>query len=145
MLAKNGQMSSGENSNHTKNMFLLITNKVAQWDLKIEHKGTYERWVDVKTKPMQGTRFKVICSEVMVVSAEYDGDTMRRRTHPLLIPKLKSKQIWVPDGEILEKVAIIVLPRLPTKTTNKATMRGDKNRSILQRVRPMVKRRVYWK
>ena len=61
---------------------------MAQGDLEIQHKGTDEMWADVKTKPTQGKRFLVMCGEVMGVSAEYDDDVERRRTHPLLMPKI---------------------------------------------------------
>ena len=44
LLAKNGRMSVEKNSKYTKNRFFLITHKVAQGDLKIEHKGTDDMW-----------------------------------------------------------------------------------------------------
>ena len=37
LLAENGRMSAGKNSKHIKNRFFLITDKVAQGDLKVEH------------------------------------------------------------------------------------------------------------
>ena len=40
LLAKNRRMSTEKNSKHIKNRFFLITDKVVQGDLKIEHKGT---------------------------------------------------------------------------------------------------------
>ena len=51
MLAKNGRMSAGKNSKHIKNTFFLITGKVAQGDLEIQHKGTDDMWADMNTKP----------------------------------------------------------------------------------------------
>ena len=44
----------------------------------------------------------------MGVSVDYDDDNERRRTHPLLMPKVESEQISVVDGEVLEKAAIVV-------------------------------------
>ena len=38
LLAKNGRMSAGKNSKYIR--FFLITDKVAQGDLEIQHKGT---------------------------------------------------------------------------------------------------------
>ena len=81
---------------------------MAKGDLKIEHKGTDEMWGDVNTKPTQEKRFRVMWSEVMGVSVDYDDDNERRRTHPLLMPKVESEQISVVDGEVLEKAAIVV-------------------------------------
>ena len=40
LLAKNGRMSAGKASRHIKNRFFLITDKVAQEDLTIKHRGT---------------------------------------------------------------------------------------------------------
>ena len=53
LLAKNVRLSAGKNSKHIKNRFFLITHKVAQGDIKIEHKVTDEMWGDVNTKPTQ--------------------------------------------------------------------------------------------
>ena len=50
LLAKNGRMSAGKNSKHIKNRFFLITGKVAQGDLSIQHMGTKNMWADVNTK-----------------------------------------------------------------------------------------------
>ena len=43
-LEKNGRTRAVKNSKHIKNRFFLITDKVAQGDIKIEHKGTNEMW-----------------------------------------------------------------------------------------------------
>ena len=43
----------------------------------------------------------------MGVSVDYDDDDERRRTHPLLMPEVKSERISVADGEVLEKAAIV--------------------------------------
>ena len=51
LLAKNRKMSAGKKIKHIKNRFFLITDKMAQGDLNIEHKGTDEMWGDVNTKP----------------------------------------------------------------------------------------------
>ena len=69
-MAKNGRMSTGRNSKHIKNRVFLITDKVAQRDLKIEHKGTDEMWGDVNTNPKQGKWFRFMRAEVMGVSVD---------------------------------------------------------------------------
>ena len=53
-------------------------------------------------------RFRVMRAEVMGVSVDYDNDDERRRTHPLLMPKVDSEHISVTDGEVLKKAAIVV-------------------------------------
>ena len=102
LLAKNGRMSAGKNSKHIKNRFFLITNKVAQGNLKIEHKGTDKIWGDVNTNPTQGKRYRVMRAEVMGVSVNYEDDDEHRHTHPLLITKVESERILVADGEVLK-------------------------------------------
>ena len=40
LLAKNGRMSAGKASKHIKNRFFLITDKIAQDELTVQHRGT---------------------------------------------------------------------------------------------------------
>ena len=44
----------------------------------------------------------------MGMSVDYDDDDERRRTRPLLMPKVESERISVTDGEVLEKAAVVV-------------------------------------
>ena len=88
---------------------------MAQGDLKIEHIGIDDMWGDVNTKPTQGKRFRIMRAEVMGVSVDYDDDDERRRTHQLLMPKLESEIISIADGEVLEKAAVVILVKAPTK------------------------------
>ena len=124
-------MSAGKNSKHIKNRFSLITDKVAQGDLKIHHKGIDDMWADVNTKPTEGKRFRVMRRKVMGIPEDYDDDVERRRTHPLLMPKVESERISAVDGEILEKVAIVAPAKLPAKNPKKGILRGAGVKSIL--------------
>ena len=72
--------------------------------------------------------------EAMGASVEYDDDVERRRTHPLLMSKIKCTWILQADGEILKKAAILALTRLPAKKHKKGILRGDRSKSILPRV-----------
>ena len=45
LLDKHRGMSSGKNSKHIKHRFFLVTDKVAQRELEIRHKGTKSIWV----------------------------------------------------------------------------------------------------
>ena len=85
----------------------------------IEHNGIDDMWGDVNTKPTQGKRFRVMRAEVMGVSVDYDSDNERRCTHPLLMPKVESERISVADGEVLEKVAVVVPAKVPAKIPKK--------------------------
>ena len=100
-------MLTGKNSKHIKNRFFLVTDKIAQGDLEICHKGTDEMWADVNTKPLQGKKYRVMQGEIMGVPVDYDDDVERRRTHPLLMPKIETEQITVKDGEVLERMAVV--------------------------------------
>ena len=81
--------SAGKKSKHTKNSFFLITDKVAQEELEVQHKGTEEMWADVNAKPLLGTKFRVMRAQVMGIDVEYDDDAEHRRTHPLLMLKME--------------------------------------------------------
>ena len=98
-------------------------------------------WGDVNTKPTQGKRFRIMRAEVMGVSIDYDDDDERRRTHPLLMPKIESERISVTDGEILEKVAVVVPVKTPVKNPTKGTTRGVKEGSIPPIAKQVAKRR----
>ena len=56
----------------------------------------------VNTKPLEGTKFLVLRAQVMGIGVEYDNDTERRRTHPLLIPMEPIPVSW-DDTEVLKK------------------------------------------
>ena len=71
---------------------------MTQGDLKVEHIGTDNMWGDMTTKPTQGKRFRIMRAEVIGISIDYDDDDERRRTHPLLMPKIESERISVTDG-----------------------------------------------
>ena len=74
------------------------------------------------TKLTQGKRFRVMRGKVMGVPEEYDDDVERRRTHPLLMPKVESERISAADGEILEKAAIVAPAKLPAKNPKKGIL-----------------------
>ena len=82
LLAKNGRMSAGKNSKRsTSRTTFLITDRVAQEELTVQHKGTEEMWANVNMKPLQGTKFRVIRAHVMGIdvassSAAQDGTSI---------------------------------------------------------------------
>ena len=114
---------------------------MAQGDLNIEHMGTDNMWGDVNTKPTQGKRFRIMRAQVMGVSVDYDDDDERRRTHPLLIPKIESERISVTDGEILEKVAVVIPVKTPVKCSRKGKTGDVDKRSIPPNAKQVAKRR----
>ena len=56
---------------------------------------------------------------VMGIPENYDNDVERRRTHPLLLTKIESERLSATDEEVLEKAAIVVPAKRPTKETKK--------------------------
>ena len=97
LLAKNGRMSAGKNSKDIKNRFSLIADKVAKDDVEIRHMGTKSMWADVNTKPVQGQLFRTFRHHMMGVPVDYDDDGERRRTHPMLLPKVEAERMTVSD------------------------------------------------
>ena len=65
-------------------------------------------WVDVNTKPVQGALFRIFQSEMMGVPVEYNDDVDRRRTQPLLLTLIETGRVSLPDGNILEKIVVVV-------------------------------------
>ena len=123
-------MSAGKYSKDIKNHFFLITGKVAQANLKIEHRPTVKMWADVNTKPTQGKRFRVVRGGVMGVPMEYNDSNERRCTHLILMPKVESEKILVADSEVPEKAAIVIPARSPAKNPKRDILRGVDKESI---------------
>ena len=105
---------------------------------------TNSMWEDVNTKPVQGALFRIFLSEMMGVPVEYDDDVERRRTHPLLLPIIETERVSLPDGNILEKIAVLVPVKKvakPGPVDRKRSIQGSKHKSISPRAKPSGKRR----
>ena len=142
LLAKNGRMLAGENSKHIKNNFLLITDKVTERELDIRYMGTKSMWRNVNTKPVHGVLFRIFRSEMMGVPVEYDDDVERSSTHPLLLTIIETESVSFPDGDILEKISIVVPVKKvakPGPVDRKISIQVSKRKSISPRVKPKEK------
>ena len=84
-----------------------MCDKIAIGDIEVQHKGTDEMWGDINMKPIQGTKYRVMRALVTGISADYDDDAERQRTHPLLMPKVESDIVHVTDKESLQNEEII--------------------------------------
>ena len=129
LLAKNGRIIAGKNSKHIKNRCFLITDKVAQGDLEIQHKGTDKMWANVNTKPTQEKRFRIMRGEVVGVSAEYDNNIERRRIRLFFMPKIESARVYKAYGKILDKVSVVTLAKFPTNKSKNGILRGSQNQN----------------
>ena len=65
LLEVNGKMSSSKRTKHIRIKYFFVTDRVEQGDVKIEHKPTGEMWIDMNTKPKQGTPFRTDRSHMM--------------------------------------------------------------------------------
>ena len=93
LLARNGKLSSGKRTRHIKARYFNITDKVESRDVELVYEPTETMWSDVLTKPKQGQHFREFRRVLMNVSANYDDDIERQRTHPDLLPR---------EGDVLD-------------------------------------------
>ena len=100
-------MSTGKNSKHIKNRFFLIADKVAKDDVEIRHMGNKSMWADVNTKPVQGELYRTFRHHMMGVPINYDDDVERRRTHPMLLPKVETERMTISDKEMLKEIEVL--------------------------------------
>jgi hypothetical protein len=121
LLVKNGRMSTKKNNKHIKNSCFLITNRVVQRDLTIEHTGTKNMLADVNMKPVQRELFRVFHHETMGVPMEYDDDMERINTYPLLMPKVKTERLTISDRELPKEIGILASIKQNEKHAVKTT------------------------
>ena len=136
LLAKHGRMLARKASRHIKNQFFLITNKIAQDELTVQHRGTELMWADGNTKPLQGNGFRLFRSVLMGIQPDYDNDDERRNTHPLLLPKAEAEGM-------ISKQNIDVLQRAvgPAKDQEHKT---NVNSKLILPVNTVAKQRSVW-
>ena len=87
--------------------------------------GTKSMWEDVNTKTLQGALFIIFRSDIMGVTFEYNSGVERRHTHPLILPLIETDIVSFPDGDILEKMAVVVPVNKLAKPGS-----GDRKRTI---------------
>ena len=81
---------------------------------------------------------------MMGVPVDYKNDVGRRRTHPLLLSNIETERVSLPDGDISEKIAVVVPVKKVAKTgtvDKKRTVRVIKRKSISPRAKPSEKHR----
>ncbi len=65
LLLKNGKMSSGKRTKHTKAKFFFIKDRVDDGEIKIIDCPMKEMWADIMMKPLQGIAFKIMQEKLM--------------------------------------------------------------------------------
>ena len=59
---------------------------VDRGELTVEHMSTYQMWADINTKPLQGKGFRVMRSQLMNITENYDDKEERHSTPTSLLP-----------------------------------------------------------
>ena len=85
-LLVNGKRSSTPRTRHIKAKYFLAKDKFDQGDIDFKKCHTSKMWVDMNTKPKQGTPFKRDRSQLMNVPIDYDDEAERAKTDPMLLP-----------------------------------------------------------
>lgn len=83
LLETNGKMSSSGRTKHIKAKFFFVAGKVELGEVVIEHKNTKLMWIDVNTKPKQGTPYKLDRSEIMNCPVDLPDETVPGTTRPV--------------------------------------------------------------
>ena len=67
-----------------------------------------------------------------------------RGTHPLLLPIIRTERVSLLDGDILERIAVVVPVKkvaIPGSDDRKISIKGSNHKSISPRAKPLEKRR----
>ena len=123
LLAKDSRMLARKASKHIKNRFFLITDTITQDKLTVQHSGTKLMWANGNMKPLQSNGFRLFRSELMGNLPDYNDNTERRNTHPLLLPKAEA------DG-IISKQDIDVLKHAIGSDEDQEHKTGVKSKSF---------------
>ena len=76
LLEVNGKLSSSKKTKHIKMKFFFIKDQVEKGDVKIEHLGTEDMWVDILTKPKQGKAFRRDRAKLMNCEEDWQEPTV---------------------------------------------------------------------
>ena len=96
---------------------------MAQGDLSIQHMGTKNMWADMNTKSVKGLLFRKFCHKMIGVPVEYDNDTEQKNMCPMLLPKVETERLTIPEKELLEEITVLA-PAKQKTTTEKIPKRG---------------------
>ncbi len=79
LLKTNGRASSSKRTNHISVKYFVIKDKVDQKEITIEHCPTKQMWMNINTKPKQGTVFRVFRGHLMGILADYNDTSFATR------------------------------------------------------------------
>ena len=84
-LAKNGYVSSSKRSKHIKAKYLYIHHHHHSGELTLKYCPTDEMWADILTKPLQGTKFRIMRAFLMNCPLDYPPEPLFN-PHPVIQP-----------------------------------------------------------
>ena len=86
-LLVNGPLSSSKRTKHIKAKYYLAKDYSDRGEIKFSYLPTDKMWIDMHTKPKQGTPFRTDRAKLMNCPVNYDDDVERANTHPSLLPE----------------------------------------------------------
>ena len=114
----NGKKSCTPRSKHIKAIF-LAKDYHDKGKIEFAKCHTEKMWVDMLTKPKQGTPFRRDRSILMNVDIDYDDELERKNTDPLLLPNPDKERPFIPIHH-------------PNRTTERSRTRTlNRNRSVM--------------
>ena len=109
LLAKNGRFSSSKSTNHIKNRYFMIKDKIDKGEIVIQYFPTGDMWDDINTKALQGSLLYKMRGRMMGIGEYYDDDIDSLNTHPDLLPSQEcSDNVSAKYASVLVKVGAIV-------------------------------------
>ena len=73
---------------------------------------------------------------MMGVPIDYDDDVERRRTHPMLLPKVETERMTISDEEMLKEIEVLAptpKKKRSSPQVTKGILRGKNGKSISSR------------
>ena len=120
--------------------------KISQKDMEVKYASAKEIWADINTKPLQGQLFSEMRAKQVGIAVDYDDDQERRRTHPMLLPRVDQEGV-IPksDVEVLRKASGISRKRSPVESTPRGSKAPVGRRSVLDGLKYGPGPRPVWK
>ena len=82
--------------NTSRRRFFLAKDYHDKNEMEFEKHHTEKIWVDMLTKPKQGTLFRRDCSILMNVDIDYDDGLERKKSDPRLLPNPDKEKPFIP-------------------------------------------------
>ena len=86
-LLVNGRLSGSKRTKHIKAKYYLAKDYSDRGEIKFSYLPTDKMWIDMHTKPKQGTPFRTDRAKLMNCPVDYDDNVERANTHPSLLPE----------------------------------------------------------